>query len=171
MGYMFIEIAFIQKLILTLDHPSYSLSIVISSLLLASGLGSYFSHLIQPGGRGHILVLTTIAVLSPLYAGSSSWIQMLLVLPFNLRIITTLMIIAPIGLLMGMPFPLGVKMLTKANEKLVPLVWVGNGCASVIGSILSIIIALFFGFSKIFLIAGIIYLSSLLIFYNRNKIT
>ena len=72
---------------------------------------------------------------------------------------------------MGMPFPLGVGMLKGTREELIPWAWATNGCASVLGSILPTIVALSYGFSTVFLAAGVAYLAGLLIIlqYDSNE--
>ncbi len=161
-GYMFVEMATVQRFILLLGHPSYSISVVIFSLLLASGLGSYISGRIEPGSLRHKLVLLAIGLLVPLYGLASPLVSQLLGLPTTLRLLAAFLVVAPLGILMGMPFPLGVRMLEGSKEDLIPWAWATNGCASVLGSILPIIMALSFGFSKVFIAAGVAYLVSLL---------
>ncbi len=165
-GYMFVEMATVQRFILLLGHPTYSISVVIFSLLLSSGLGSYISGRIEPGSLRHKLVLLTIGLLVPLYGLASPLVSQLLGLPAALRLPAAFLVVAPLGVLMGMPFPLGVGMLKGSEEDLIPWAWAANGCASVLGSILPIIVALSFGFSAVFLVAGASYLVGLLAIHN-----
>jgi hypothetical protein len=160
-GYMFVEIATVQRFILLLSNPTYSISAVIFSLLLASGVGSYLSGWIRPMSKGHKLVLFTVGILTILYSLASPILSFLLGLPLNARLIAAFVIIVPLGLLMGMPFPIGVRMLTDSKKALIPWAWAVNGCASVLGSILPIILALSFGFSPVLLVAGVAYLGGL----------
>jgi len=169
LGYMFVEIATIQRFILFLGHPTYSVSAVLFSLLLASGLGSYLSGRLRPAGAGHMLVLLSIGVLTPLYGSVSPILRSLLYMPLTARLMVTPVILAPLGLLLGMPFPVGVRMLSDSDRGLVPWAWAANGCASVLGAMLSTIIALFFGFSKVFLAAGVAYFAGLLLTLYRGK--
>jgi len=161
LGYMFIEMATIQRFMLLLGHPVYSVSVVIFSLLLASGLGSYVSGRIEPGSRGHRRVLFLIVVMALLYGLISPLIRPLLGLPIVARLVAASVIIAPLGFFMGMPFPLGLRSLTGPSRDLIPWAWAVNGCASVLGSILPTVIALNMGFSRIFFFAGAAYLVSL----------
>ena len=69
--------------------------------------------------------------------------------------------LAPLGLLMGMPFPLGMRLVASTNENLVPWSWAVNGCASVLGSILSVMLAQSFGFTVVLGIALVVYLTGL----------
>jgi hypothetical protein len=169
LGYMFIEMATIQRFMLLLGHPVYSVSTVLFSLLLASGLGSYFSGRIKPGGERHKMVLLMVGILALLYSFISPFILPLLGLPIAVRLLTTSILIAPLGFLMGMPFPLGVRTLTGSRRALIPWAWAVNGCASVLGSILPTILALNLGFSRIFQIAGAIYLVSLLMVLAQTR--
>lgn len=162
LGYMFVELASIQRLILLLGHPSYSISVVIFSLLTASGIGSYVSKRFEPAGRAHKITLAAICLLAPLYGLSSPMIRYLLGLPLLARLVAVFIIVAPLGVLMGMPFPLGIGLLAESRSSLIPWAWAVNGCASVIGSIVPTMIALSFGFSTVFALAGAAYLVSLL---------
>jgi predicted membrane-bound spermidine synthase len=161
-GYMLVEMATVQRFILLLGHPTYSISVVIFSLLLSSGLGSYISGRIDPGSMCHKLVLLTIGILAPFYGMASPLFSQLLSLPSALKIIAVFIVLVPLGLLMGMPFPLGVGMMRGSREDLIPWAWATNGCASVLGSILPIIMALSFGFSMVFIAAGVAYMVGLL---------
>jgi hypothetical protein len=169
LGYMFVEMATVQRFILLLGHPSYSISVVIFSLLLTSGLGSYLSGRIEPGGLSHKLVLISIGLLTFLYGLASPLVNQLLGLPTALRLLATFTLLAPLGLLMGMPFPLGIGMLKGPRGGLIPWAWATNGCASVLGSILPTILALSFGFSTVFFLAGAAYLVSILTIYQYDQ--
>jgi MFS family permease len=167
---MFIEMATIQRFILLLGHPVHSVSAVLFSLLLASGLGSYVSGRLAPGGGGHRLVLLAVGLLTIGYGFISPIISPLLGLPITARLLATAVIVAPLGFLMGMPFPLGIRILSGSKKPLIPWAWAANGCASVLGSILPTILALYLGFSRVFIIAGVIYLVSLwMVVIHKNK--
>ncbi|UCH57461.1 MAG: hypothetical protein JSV18_00650 [Candidatus Bathyarchaeota archaeon] len=161
LGYMFVEISAVQRFILLLDHPAYSISAVIFSLLLASGLGSYLSGRIETGGRGHKLVLIGLGLWLTLFGLASPVMNLVLGLPLALRLVAVFILVAPMGLLMGIPFPLGIELLSGLRDDLVPWAWAINGCASVLGSILPTILALSLGFSTVFLFAGLAYILSL----------
>ena len=170
LGYMFVEMATIQRFILLLGHPVHSVSAVLFSLLLALGLGSYVSGRLAPGGGGHKLVLLAVGLLTIGYGFISPIVGPLLGLPIAARLLATAVIVAPLGFLMGMPFPLGVRVLTGPKRPLIPWAWAVNGCASVLGSILPTILALYLGFSKIFVIAGAMYLVSLwMVVIHKNE--
>ena len=162
LGYMFIEITTVQRFILVLGSSIYSISAVFFSLLLSSGVGSYYSGRIDPGSGKHRTVLQALGVLSIMYGLMGPLIRLTLGLAFTERLLVSIMLIAPLGFLMGMPFPLGVRMLSTSNKQYVNWAWAINGCASVIGSILPIIVALYFGFSQVYVLAGAMYLATLI---------
>ena len=169
LGYMFIEITTIQRFILVLGNSIYSISIVFFSLLLSSGIGSYYSGKIKAGTKNHVIILGAIGGISIIFGLFSPQIHQVLGLSFPLRVCFTLFIVGPIGFLMGIPFPLGIRLLSQSNNELINLAWAINGCASVIGSILPIILAFNFGFSRVYILAGTAYLLTTLIILNKNK--
>jgi len=164
-GYMFIEIVLIQKFILFLGNPTYSIAIVLFSLLLCSGIGSFFSEKFNL--RKVIIIL---GILTIIY---------LIILPYLFHMFLgygllargaiSLFIIAPIGFLMGMPFPCGIRIANNINKNLIPWAFCANSCASVLGSIMAVIIALSFGFSVVFIFAGIVYLVGLAVVLGLVK--
>ena len=158
LGYMFIEMSTVQRFILVLGNSVHSISVVFFSLLLSSGLGSYYSGRIEPRGRGHRLVLQSLGALAIVYGVLSPLIQLTLGLPFAVRILLSFIIIFPLGFLMGMPFPIGVRMHSGSEGSFLGWAWAINGCASVLGSILPMMIALYSGFSSIYVVAGALYL-------------
>lgn len=166
-GFMFIEITLIQKFILFLGHPVYAVSAVLFSLLLFAGLGSFSSERL----KSPIKVIPALSLLILLY---------LLILPqifyvflgheIIIRYLISLITIAPLGFLMGMPFPLGVRITKMINPELIPWAWAVNGCASVLGSILVIMIALSWGFSSVLVLASAVYLMGLVFMYSSSRL-
>jgi hypothetical protein len=169
LGYMFIEISTVQRFILVLGNSVHSISVVFFSLLLSSGLGSYYSGRIEPRSRSHRLVIQMLGILSILYGVLSPVIQLTLGLPFAARLLLSFVIIFPLGFLMGMPFPIGVRMHSDSEGSFLGWAWAINGCASVLGSILPMTIALYSGFSKIYVVAGALYLLNLIQIRDRSS--
>ena len=161
-GFMFIEIAMIQKFILFLGHPTYAVSIVLFSVLMFSGAGSLFSEGLEVKRQSFAAAILALGILVLLY---------LLTLPYIFRIflgeellfrsILSPVILAPLAFLMGMPFPLGVRLTEALNRDLIPWAWAVNGCASVLSSIMAVMIALSFGFSFVLVLSGLVYLAGL----------
>lgn len=152
-GFMFIEISLLQRMIVFLGHPTYSLSVVLFGLLLASGVGSMTtqSNADRPGGRHSwlrfALLLVTLTVCG-IYAPD-------IVLAFQgsttpARIATALALILPIGFFLGMPFPLGLAVASDRANALTPWFWGINGATSVCGSVVSLAVALMAGISATF---------------------
>jgi hypothetical protein len=78
------------------------------------------------------------------------------------RFAVSALLLAPLGFLMGMPFPIGIRLADGTDTKLVPWSWAVNGCLSVVSSVLSVIIALSFGFSVVLRCAALVYLVAML---------
>ena len=89
-------------------------------------------------------------VLSPLVLATLAW-------DLSWRVALSVILLAPLGLVMGMPFPLGIRLVDSFDNKLIPWAWGVNGFASVLGSILSVIIAMTFGFSTVLVLSVLVY--------------
>jgi hypothetical protein len=163
LGFMFIEISLIQQFILFLGHPTYSVAIILLSLLSWTGLGSYVSGVANMTPRRVIL---TAFVMLVVLIGFYAWLVPLffaswLGAPAAWRYALTIVLLFPLGLTLGVFFPAGLLVVREHNELLVPWAWGANGAASVVGSILSIVLALSIGFRGVLLIAGLVYLAGI----------
>jgi spermidine synthase len=165
LGFMFVEISLMQEFILFLSHPVYSVSLVLFSLLIFAGAGSRLSMRIDPrSSRGLKLILPSAAGILFLYAFFLPQVlQFFQGKPLFFRQMITVLLIAPSGLLLGMPFPLAIRWVGSRWPFLVPWAWCANGCASVLGSILPVIIALSWGFQAVFFLASLLYGASWLV--------
>jgi len=83
--------------------------------------------------------------------------------PFAVKAIITVLLLFPLGIVMGMPFPLGLVLVHERSKNLVGWVWGINGFATVVGSVLTVLMALYWGFSAVLVFASILYLSALLV--------
>jgi hypothetical protein len=164
-GYILIEVALIQKFVLFLGHPTYALTVVIFSMLVASGLGSYFSRRILAGDiRRWMKALALVAVLAAILAVAVSFVLTPAVgLPLWLKIGITVVMIAPAGFVMGMPFPTGLTRLEEWHKPSVRWAWSLNAASSVLGSVAALVCAIYFGLLQTLLIGGGLYLAALLI--------
>jgi len=160
MGYILIEVAMIQKFVLFLGHPTYALTVVIFSMLISSGLGSYASRkligddprrLIVALGAVALLVAVLAAVVQPVLSNGVG-------LPFFVKVAATVLMLAPAGFAMGLPFPTGLRMLERAHEPSVRWAWSLNAAASVLGSVGALVLALYLGIVQTLLIGGGLYL-------------
>lgn len=150
LAFMFVEISLMQQFILFLGQPTYSVTLVLFSLLLFSGLGSYTSQKIM--WKKGFFFLGIFLIL--LILGLSFLIHSFLGLNLSFKMVIGLAILAPISFFMGIPFPTGITIL---DENQVPYAWCANGCASVCGSVLSVIVALSFGFQVVLILGFFCY--------------
>lgn len=157
LGYILVEIAFIQRFVLFLGHPTYALTVVIFLLMLSSGAGSLFSRRWLPRAQmGWIpLVLVIAAILADvlfLPGRLAAWVG----LGFPYRLVVSGLLLVPLGFVMGMPFPTGLRALASspapefpaeqdAPDNAVEWAWAMNAAASVLGSVLAMVIAIQFG--------------------------
>lgn len=157
-GFMFVEIVFIQQFILYFGNPVVAASAVLTGMLIFSGVGSLASSKLKNSNRSIVKVLLLVIVfilgyalvLTPLLRASIG-------LPFILKILFSIGLIAPVAFFMGMPFPIGLKQLDKRNNKLIPWAWGVNGCFSVVSTVLATIIAVELGFIWVMILASIAY--------------
>ena len=170
-GFMFVEVALMQKFVLFLGHPTYSITVTLFALLVFSGLGSMLAGRLRV--KPEKLVLMAIGALSLLvilYAFLLTPVfNALLGLSLFGRIGAASAIIAPLGLLMGMPFPTGLSVVRVKSESFVPWAFGVNGVASVTASVFCIILALMFGFRFVLLVAVATYLLGAYAFMRMNR--
>jgi hypothetical protein len=159
LGFLLIEISFVQKYVLVLGYPTYSLSVTIFSLLVFAALGSYLSpRLWRRPRRSLILLLGCTALLVALEVSLMPWIrETSLAAPLALRIATTALLQLPLGVTLGMYFPTGLELLRRVEPRLVPWAWAVNGVASVVATVLAVILGIELGFSAVALMAVGVY--------------
>jgi hypothetical protein len=164
-GYILIEVALIQKFVLFLGHPTYALTVVIFSMLVSSGLGSFISRKLVNDRNGRLVAV--LAVAAGLVAVLAAIVQPALNagvgLPLAARMVATVLLIAPAGFVMGIPFPTGLRLLEKRHEPSVRWAWSLNAAASVLGSVGALVLALYLGLVETMLIGGGLYLCALVI--------
>lgn len=166
LGFILIEIALVQKLILLLGHPVYALAVVLLTVLAFGGLGSLTTARVGDAELRQALLrrlglLITVAVVA--VATLSPVIQAAVHLPRGARIALTVVLVAPLATLMGMPMPLGIRRLERSQPQILPWAWGVNGAASVLGSALALVIALLSGFNQALLVGVAAYLGALAI--------
>jgi hypothetical protein len=158
-GFLFFEITLIQKLILFLGYPTYSLTVTLASILLFTGIGALISgrytHLLD---RVVPVLLATITALTVFYTFALEPLtDGLLGAPLAIRIIVAFVVLAPLGICLGAFMPMGISAvarLTNHSNEYVAWGWAVNGFASVIGSVLTTILAMSIGF-KLVLVLGL----------------
>jgi len=158
-GFLLIEISFVQKYVLLLGYPTYSLSVTICSLLVFASLGSALSRLRWARPRTFLLHLMGLTVgLVALEVATLPVIRdSFLASSLATRIGVTCALQIPLGIALGMYFPLGVELLGQYERRLVPWAWGINGVASVVSSVLAVILGMTIGFSGVALVAAATY--------------
>jgi len=166
-GYILIEVALIQKFIVFLGHPTYALVVIVFSMLVFSGIGSYLSSRLLRNTASRLqVVLAVVSLLvillalavKPATAAGMAW-------PLPLRALMTTLMIAPVAFFMGMPFPTGLKLLESLHKPSVRWAWSLNAAASVLGSVGAIFLAIYLGLSQTMMVGGAMYFGALVLMY------
>ncbi len=159
-GFMLIEVAMLQRFVLLLGHPVYSLTVTLFSMLLGTGIGSLLGRRANEGAlptvaagacAGAMLMALLAAHLYP------SVIAVAIAAPRALRILLAIALILPAGVVMGLPLPAGMRLLAAHRGVLVPWAWGINGALSVVGATLAVFIAMNWGFSATLLTGAGVY--------------
>jgi hypothetical protein len=163
MGFMMIEIPLIQKFILYLGHPTLAFSYILAAMLIGCGIGGFFSsyRLFRKTVARIYLPPVLAAMVNIIILLSLSLIfQQTLGLSSAAKVMVASFIAISAGFFMGMPFPRGLALLGESGRKdLIPLMWGINGTLSVVGSVISIILSMAFGFSTALAAGVVIYLA------------
>jgi len=164
-GYILIEVTLIQKFVLFLGHPTYALTVVIFSMLVSSGLGSAFSRKVIGGSDSRLIkALGCVALLASLLGVvASSLLTALVGLPLGVKMALTAGLIAPLGFVMGMPFPTALKRLEEWHAPSVRWAWSLNAAASVLGSVGALVLSIYLGLMQTLIVGGMLYLAALLV--------
>lgn len=166
-GFMFVELALMQRFILLLGFPTRSLSVTLFALLVSSALGSRMTQKGAPADAAGRL-----RRLLPLLVGLLVLYRFVLppvleaLLPFSLpvRIGATMLLLAPAGFLMGMAFPTALRCLTGPSARMIPAYWSVNGVTSILGSVATMAVAKFSGYGAALLIGAGCYLIAWAVF-------
>jgi len=147
LGFMVIELGLIHKLTVLLGYPAYSFITVVTTLLLAGGMGSWLSGRVSPnhGRRTLCLVLVLVTIGTASCAIACQYSHTLRSLDSTWRTLCVVAFLAPLGLVMGMCFPLGMSILRRLHPSIVPWGWGVNGACGVFGCAAMLVIALNFG--------------------------
>jgi hypothetical protein len=168
-GFMLIEVALLQRFVLLLGHPVYSLTVTLFSVLLGTGIGSLISRRIPDAKLGQTvpLVLVGVAAVAVLaIVALPPIIRSTISASHAARIALTVLLITPAGVLMGMPLPAGVRLMTASHSALVPWAWGMNGALSVIGATLAVFIAMNWGFPTTLLAGAVIYVAAAVLLHT-----
>lgn len=161
LGYILIEVPLIQRTLLLVGNPTLAMVVVLAALLLSSGLGSLVSTrwTVETLWRPIAFSALLVAVLSfALAYGQPALLAILSRLSFPFRILTTVLLLVPLGLAMGIPFANGLRLIGKRNELALPYLWGWNAVTSVMGSALAASLAVWFSFGAAMLAGTACYL-------------
>ena len=159
MGFMLIEIGLLQRMSIFLGHPVYSLSVLLSTLILSTGLGSFLSEKLPLHSKARLVswgVITGIYafslpfILGPLFAAFSA-------AELGTRIALCVSLIAPAGILLGFGFPTGMRLVSAIDPKPTPWFWGINGAAGVLASIIAVTLSLALGISATLVLGALCY--------------
>lgn len=164
LGYMFVEMIFIQRFMLYFGNPVYSASAVITLLLIFSGLGSYHSDYFFRNTKPLWMMFTFIVFMLFTYAFVLTPIlQQTIHVNQFLKFLIVFLLVAPLAFCMGIPFPAGLSHISKVNTAVVPWAWGINGCVSVISTALATLVGTEIGFMSVMLLAAAAYCLPLLV--------
>lgn len=174
LGFMFIELGSIQRYILFLGHPTYAITLVLFTLLLFSGIGSWLTHSIPSGSCLGAVRWALTGVLVWTF-GTAFLVPEILHMTYSWTTASRFMIaaslIAPVATCMGMIFPLGARTLSESrHERLIPYMWGVNGIASVFASVLGMGIAVSYGYTTVFVLAILSYALTLFAVGLRQEV-
>jgi spermidine synthase len=171
LGFLMLEVIFIQKLTLFLGHPLYAVALVLAAFLVFAGLGSGSSAWCEQAVRRRAwriagselsaieLAILALVVLSLGYLLLLPWVLRTAIhLPVMLKAVIALALLGPPAFLMGMPFPLGLERAAGLRPAWVPWAWGINGSASVVSAALTPILAIHLGLTKVVVLAAALYL-------------
>jgi len=168
LGFMFFEITMIQRLVRLLGYPTYSLTVTLASILVFTGIGALVSK--RLAGRRWLMpaLLITLFVITVFYeTGMDSLTDSLLDQGLAIRVIVSLIVLAPLGFCLGMFMPLGLSLVGKLSDhadEYIAWGWAVNGFFSVIGSVLTTILSMSYGFSNVQYFGLVVYAIAALAF-------
>ena len=173
LAFLLVEIPLLQRFILYLGNPVYAMTAVLFSILLFSAIGSRISHHVS--NRIALFLLILLVFITPY--GLPTIFSLTLGLPLISRLLLTALTLAPIGFLMGIPFPSGIRWLQTLSPNgrdvmehpLIPWIWATNGAASVVSSILAALLALTYGFNWVLRLGALCYVGALFTLLVRYR--
>lgn len=167
LGFMLIEISQMQRLTVFLGHPTYGLSVVLSSLLLSGGLGSWLTHRTTPARFAQMAPRRLIALVGVLAV--TGWLTLPVIgacadQTTPMRIAVAIALLCPGGIFMGMAFPIGLRQAASHAQDIAPWLFGINGAMSVCASVAAAVISLIHGVSVTFWVGVAAYLGAGLAF-------
>lgn len=158
-GFMFVEIALLQRLSVFLSHPVYALGIVLFTIIASTGIGSYFSEQLPLTRAPWVFFypLAMGAVILLIQTILSSLLVSMITASLLLKTVTAILVILPLGLLMGFFFPTGMKLVQGSNANETPWYWALNGIWGVLCTAIAMFISIYVSISLNFFIGALCY--------------
>jgi hypothetical protein len=158
LGFMLVEVALLQRLTVFLGHPTYSLTTILFSLLIAGGMGSFLSGRLPKAGCAPILPLLGLLAATILVGlATAPTLRMFEAAGTWQRIVVAASLVGSVGIFMGVALPTGMRVATASASELIPWLWGINGATSVLGSVLAAAIALAYGISTSYWVGVVCY--------------
>jgi len=170
LGYMMAEIYLMQRFNFYLADPIYSSSIVLTTMLIASGIGAIVSHRLPLSRSLRVWIAAFgIALFMLFYIfGLSPLMNATLGLALVVKILFSVVFIAPAAFCLGIPFPTGLDSLSTNRRSLLPWAWGMNGALAVTGSVLTRIVSISSGFVVVLVCVIVIYFIVALVFKTNE---
>jgi hypothetical protein len=169
MGFMLIEISQMQRLMVFLGHPVYGLSVVLFTILLFSGIGSATVSAEAPGSRAIVVrvaaLLTTLVAAGLLTPFVTHWARSEAT---DMRILVSVLLLAPPAFCMGMMFPLGLSIWRRHGD-LLPFFWSTNGIMSMLASVLGMALSIQFGIARTYALGACFYVVCAIIIVGSRQ--
>ncbi len=165
-GFLFLEILLIEKASFFLNDFTSAFAVVLAAMLVFSGIGSYLSGYWLPApARGVRIAGLVILVWCALaYVLLDPLLFALLHLPFAIKCVVLTLVLAPVSIAMGFPFPLGLSVFGGSRGNFLPWAWSLNGAFSVISTPLANLLAVSQGYSLLLVAGGALYLMVLILY-------
>ena len=159
-GFMLVQIPFLQRFSVFLGHPTYSLAIILFTMILAAGIGSFLSDRINLDGRWArripvliaLVIASSVFLLQPVVSATVQY-------GLAVRSSVVILFVAPVAILLGYCFPIGMRFVGRASDHTAAWMWGINGAAGVLAAIAAVAISMWVGTQANLLIAAVLYLS------------
>ena len=168
LGFLFVEIAVIERASFYLNDRTSAFALVLTAMLVFSGLGSLLAERMGPGGISFAAGVAVLWCLAA-YAGLQPAMLATLDWPFTARAAMVVVLLAPVSVALGMPFPLGLTRIS--HGAMLPFAWAVNGAFSVVATPLANLIAMQAGLHWVLLAAGLLYTICIITYPSERKIT
>jgi len=172
LGFILVELVFIQKYMIVLGGPANAMSVTLSSILVFSGLGAFTAQRIAVSSRWAptVALLVLVLLLGASLTFLARGLPLLLGFGFAERIALSMATIAPVSFALGWPFPLGIRILADKAPELIPWAWASNACLTVIGSVLCVVLSMNWGFSATLAVAIAVYVGALVCLNRLSRV-